>query len=167
MPTGHKWRFFRAGGFDQVRLDSGADLMALDSLDQKLWVALACPTATIHLDPRTLALIDSWQNSPSALQRRVFWYYQGRLRWVGQTPPANTATLLKAIETSITKEEPEVQWAMNFTAGWIGVFDTQYRARCVALGEKTGLYKDQMVSKNCTPDYLPAFIEIESNKRKL
>jgi hypothetical protein len=25
MTTPHKWRFFRAGGFDQVRLDSGAD----------------------------------------------------------------------------------------------------------------------------------------------
>ena len=29
-------------GFDQVRLDTGADLMALDELDQKLWVALVC-----------------------------------------------------------------------------------------------------------------------------
>src|SRR6516164_545652 len=35
----HSWKFFRAGGFDQVKLDSGADLMALDQLDQKLWVA--------------------------------------------------------------------------------------------------------------------------------
>jgi hypothetical protein len=39
----HKWRFYRAGGFDQVSLDHGADLLALDQLDQKLWVALACP----------------------------------------------------------------------------------------------------------------------------
>ena len=29
----HHWRFFRAGGFDQVRLDSGADLMHLGELD--------------------------------------------------------------------------------------------------------------------------------------
>lgn len=28
----------------------------------------------------TIELMNSWQNSPSALQRRVFWYYQGRLR---------------------------------------------------------------------------------------
>ena len=53
------WRFFRAGGFDQVRLDTGADLMALDQLDQKLWVALACPTTGIEFDPRTAALIDT------------------------------------------------------------------------------------------------------------
>ena len=30
---GHKWRFFRAGGFDQVRLETAADLLALDQLD--------------------------------------------------------------------------------------------------------------------------------------
>jgi hypothetical protein len=55
----HGWRFFRAGGFDQVRLDSGADLLALSELDQKLWVALACPVRGIEFDARTLALIDS------------------------------------------------------------------------------------------------------------
>ena len=86
------------------------------------------------------------------------------MRWVGQTPPDNTEYLLSAIETNIAKEEPEVQWAMNFTAGWIGVYDKKYRSRCVAIGEKTGLYKGKMVSKGCTPDYLPEFIAIESEK---
>lgn len=55
----HPWRFFRAGGFDQVRLETGADLLALDQLDQKLWVALACPTTGLAFDPQTLALIDT------------------------------------------------------------------------------------------------------------
>jgi hypothetical protein len=57
--TAYKWRFFRAGGFDQVKLDTGADLMNLDQLDQKLWVALACPTTGIEFDARTAALIDT------------------------------------------------------------------------------------------------------------
>jgi hypothetical protein len=55
----HVWKFFRAGGFDQVRLDTGADLAALDQLDQKLWVALACPTTGLEFDAQTLALIDT------------------------------------------------------------------------------------------------------------
>ena len=59
MNTNHTWRFFRAGGFDQVRLDTGADLMALDQLDQKLWVALACPTTGLEFDKATLSLIDT------------------------------------------------------------------------------------------------------------
>ena len=56
---GHVWRFFRAGGFDQVRLDSAADLQNLQHLDQKLWVALACPTSGLELDAQTLSLIDT------------------------------------------------------------------------------------------------------------
>src|SRR5216117_3697369 len=55
----HTWKFFRAGGFDQVRLQNGADLMALDQLDQKLWVALACPTRGIEFNAKTLDLIDT------------------------------------------------------------------------------------------------------------
>lgn len=118
-------------------------------------------------DKKTVALMDSWENSPSSLQRRIYWYYQGRLRWMGKTPPTNNDELLSKIEKQIQKEEPEVQWAMNFTAGWIGVYDKKNRKRCIALGERTGLYKGKMVSKGCTPEYLPEFIAIESNKRNL
>ncbi len=57
--TPHAWRFFRAGGFDQVRLDRGSDLQRLAELDQKLWVALSCPTQGLELDARTLRLIDT------------------------------------------------------------------------------------------------------------
>ncbi len=117
-------------------------------------------------DKKTVALMQSWENSPSALQRRIFWYYQGRLRWVGQTPPPNTEHLLTSIEERIESEKPEVQWAMNFTAGQIGVFQHEYRSRCIALGERTGLYKDEVVSKNCTPNYLPKFISTQVAKLK-
>ncbi len=59
MASSHTWNFFRAGDFDQVQLDSGADLLALKELDQKLWVALSCPTRGIEFDARTLDLIDA------------------------------------------------------------------------------------------------------------
>src|SRR5260221_2067078 len=55
----HTWRFFRAGGFDQVRLDTGRDVAALGELDQKLWVALACPARGLEFDEQTLDLIDA------------------------------------------------------------------------------------------------------------
>ena len=59
MASLHSWKFFRAGGFDQVQLDSGADLLALKELDQKLWVVLSCPTRGIEFDTKTLDLIDA------------------------------------------------------------------------------------------------------------
>ena len=54
----HSWKFFRAGGFDQPRIDTPADLLAIGGLDQKLWVALSCPVTGTEFDVRTLALID-------------------------------------------------------------------------------------------------------------
>jgi hypothetical protein len=60
MPTGtHRWKFFRVGGVEQVVLKSGADIVNLEQLDQRLWVALACPVKGIDLDPKTLAMIDT------------------------------------------------------------------------------------------------------------
>ncbi len=58
-PTLPHWRFFRAGGFDQVRLDTAAELLHIGELDQKLWVALSCPVRGIEFDARTLAFIDT------------------------------------------------------------------------------------------------------------
>lgn len=117
-------------------------------------------------DKKIIALMESWKDSPSPLQRRVFWYYQARLRWMGNTEHANTEELLSLIEANITDEKPEVQWAMNFTAGQIGKWQEAFRAKCIAIGEKTGLYKDEVVPRGCTPSYLPKFIEIEVAKLK-
>jgi hypothetical protein len=55
----HHWKFFRTGGLDQVTLVSGADLLNLHTLDQKLWVALSCPVKGLELDEATLKLIDA------------------------------------------------------------------------------------------------------------
>ncbi|MCA8964453.1 MAG: hypothetical protein KDC48_06195, partial [Planctomycetes bacterium] len=56
--SSHRWSFYRAGGVDQVSLDDGADILHLDQLDQKLWVALSCPVKGLEIDERTLALLD-------------------------------------------------------------------------------------------------------------
>jgi hypothetical protein len=54
----HKWRFFRSGGFDQVALESGADLEHLSELDPKLWTVLNCPITGLEFDARTAKLLD-------------------------------------------------------------------------------------------------------------
>ena len=57
--SNHRWRFFRAGGFDQALLETGADLTSLEALDQKLWVALSCPVSGIEFDAKSLAFVDA------------------------------------------------------------------------------------------------------------
>jgi 3-methyladenine DNA glycosylase AlkD len=117
-------------------------------------------------DKKFVTLMETWQENPSPILRRWFWYYQARLRWMGRTPPPeNSAELLDFLENNVADAEPEVQWAMNFCACQIGVFEPKLRARCIKLGKKLGLYKDDVVPKNCTPSYLPEFIRIEVAKR--
>ena len=55
----HKWRFFRSGGFDQVRIETAGDFRNLHSLDQKLWAALSCPVRGLEFNLRTLELLDT------------------------------------------------------------------------------------------------------------
>lgn len=110
-------------------------------------------------------MVASWEHRPVALQRRSFWYHQARLRWTGKTEHDNTEQLLEALEARMADEEPGVQLMMNFTAGWIGVFVPQHRDRVAALGERTGLYRDEVVPRGCTPGYLPDFIRVEVGKR--
>jgi 3-methyladenine DNA glycosylase AlkD len=136
-------------------------------MDDRLQLADWLMANQLANDRKLTGLMLSWQNDPSSLRRRIFWYYQGRLRWVGQSPPDNTAELLKAIEEGLLKEEPEVQWAMNFTAAWIGVFDKAYRKKCIEMGNNLGLYKDEVVAKGCSPQFLPKLIAQEVEKRKL
>jgi hypothetical protein len=54
----HRWKFSTVGGVRRVKLSSGADLVHLASLDQKLWTALSCPVNGLEIDANTLALID-------------------------------------------------------------------------------------------------------------
>lgn len=135
--------------------------------DQRMQLADWLMANQLTKNKKLISLIESWQNSPSTIKRRIFWYHQGRLRWVGQRPPGNTADLLAQIEEKMSAETPEVQWAMNFTAAWIGIFDREKRDKCIKIGEKLGLYKDEVVPRGCTPNYLPKFIDIEVSKRKL
>ena len=114
----------------------------------------------------TISLLATWQDNPSPVLRRLFWYHQARLRWVGQTPPDNSAVLMDFLEKHLASAEPDVQWAMNFCAGQLGIHQVEFRSRCIKLGKDLGLYKDEKVARNCTPSYLPEFIRIEVAKRE-
>lgn len=76
--TSHTWKFFRAGGFDQVKLETGADLLNLDKLDQKLWVALACPTTGLEFCTKTAALIDTDKDGRIRVPELI-----AALKWAG------------------------------------------------------------------------------------
>jgi 3-methyladenine DNA glycosylase AlkD len=157
--------------FDKKLLSQAAiELLAIDMLaheeSERNQLADWLLANQLMKDKNTVALLTTWEDSPSSILQRLFWYHQARLRWTGQTPPDNTSELLDSLERKLAKASPDVQWAMNFCAGQIGIHESTFRSRCIGLGEKLGLYKDDPVAKNCTPSYLPEFIRIEVAKRK-
>ena len=150
---------------NQDVLDQMMDDLQANEDGQRLQIADWLMANQLMKSKKLVALLESWENAQSTLQRRLFWYHQGRLRWMGKIPHDNADALLNSLETGLVSAEPEVQWAMNFTAGQIGVHDQPYRARCIELGERVGLYKGDPVARGCTPDYLPEYIRIEAAKR--
>jgi hypothetical protein len=108
----YTWKFFRAGGFNQVVLNSGADLLNLDQLDQKLWVALACPTTGVEFDKTTLALIDTDKDGRIRVPELIT-----AVKWAGGMLK-NPDDLLKGSPTlrpaAINDANPEGKLIANF-----------------------------------------------------
>ncbi len=57
--NGHKWKFVRVGGVDQVVIRDGEDIAHIPELDQKLWVALAMPKKIAGIPAETLDALDT------------------------------------------------------------------------------------------------------------
>ncbi|MEM7330931.1 MAG: DNA alkylation repair protein [Chloroflexota bacterium] len=148
----------------QELMDDLASDLSTNDYEQRNLIADWLLANQLMKSKKTTALIESWDHHPSPILRRLFWYHQARLRWTGQNPPDNTSDLLTSLETNMETAEPEVQWAMNFSAGQIGIHEPTYRDQCIKLGERVGLYKDDPVPRGCTPSYLPEFIRIEAAK---
>ncbi|MEW5739906.1 MAG: hypothetical protein AB1938_13320 [Myxococcota bacterium] len=117
--AGRPFSFFRAGGFEQVRFDSGKDLLALDQLDQKLWVALACPTKGLAFDARTLELIDTEKDGRIRANELI-----AAVKWTG-TLLKNPDDLLKgadalplaAIDDATSEGKRVIEAAKSVLAG--------------------------------------------------
>jgi hypothetical protein len=97
----HSWKFFRAGGVDQVVLSTAEDLANLATLDQKLWVALACPAKGLEFDERTMELLDSDHNGrirPPEILAAVEWL-KDSLKDLGELYELSDALPLASIAT--------------------------------------------------------------------
>jgi hypothetical protein len=99
-----KWRFFRAGGFDQVRLETAQELLSIGSLDQKLWVALSCPVKGIEFDARTLSFVDTDNDGHVRAPDLI-----AAVQWAGErlTQPDVLAQKLAGVPLSAIRSDDE------------------------------------------------------------
>jgi 3-methyladenine DNA glycosylase AlkD len=97
-----------------------------------------------------------WRDDPSTLKQRVFWSVHARS--IRAENHELNEQLLEHIEQELAGATGTVQWNMNWCAAQIGIADERLRSRCIALGERLGLYRDYKVSKGCTSPFLPIWI---------
>lgn len=100
--------------------------------------------------------VAGWRDDPSTLRQRVFWSVQARSVRAGDH--ALNEQLLAHVEQALATAPEKVQWNMNWCVAQIGIADEHLRDRCIALGERLGLYRDYPVSKGCTSPFLPLWI---------
>jgi hypothetical protein len=114
----HDWAFFRASGFDQVKLRNGSDIGALKQLDQKLWTALACPTTGLQFDDRTLAFIDTDGDGRIRAQEIIGAtdWLSARLNSLDILTEAGDSLPLSAIKTSTPEGEQALASAKQILA---------------------------------------------------
>jgi hypothetical protein len=102
--AGHRWRFYRLGGFDQVLLEGAEDIRHLPELDQKLWAALSCPVSGLEFDPRTLAMLDSDADGHVRVQEIL-----AAVRWVSSLLVNLESFLAGTSELPLSAIDPESQ----------------------------------------------------------
>jgi 3-methyladenine DNA glycosylase AlkD len=106
------------------------------------------------------------ENENNTLYCRAGWDMAIVLNKEKQLNTEEKEMLLRIIESILKEAPPIVQEAMNRCLCEIGFRDDKYTDRCIAIGEKLGVYKDMKVSKGCTSSYAPAWINAVVNKKK-
>lgn len=132
-----------------------ADLEAVDGKEQSQlldWLIANVVMKKAPLKSETA----TWRDDPSTLRQRAFWSVQARS--VRAENQELNEQLLAHVEQAISTANEKVQWNMNWCVAQIGIADQALRGRCIALGERLGLYRDYPVSRGCTSPYLPIWI---------
>jgi hypothetical protein len=153
----HRFTFHRLGGLDQVALDTGEDLAHLRELDQKLWVALSCPSRGLEIDARTLALLDTDGDgrirAPEVLAALDF--CKPRLRSLGELIPGQDGLDLASIDDATAEGRAIIQATRRIAekAGKPGALLTCADVKDLSqVYQGTKLNGDGVVTKESTDD---------------
>ena len=110
--------------------------------------------------------MDSWFKHADPRVRKTAWSLAISLNNAKQLTFEQRAAFVDRIENDLLSEEPNTQYAMNRLLCEIAIRFDDLTDRCIAIGERLGLYRDVKVSKGCTSPYAPAWIAAGRRNRK-
>jgi 3-methyladenine DNA glycosylase AlkD len=108
--------------------------------------------------PYAAQLREAWLSSKDDLEGRAGWTLvmsgiQGK-----QFKPEALAHYVDLVERDLADAPPLTQWAMNRVMCETAIRYEAFTDRCLEIGERLGVYKDQKVPKGCTSAYAPEWI---------
>ena len=106
-----------------------------------------------------------WRHNPEDLKGRAGWNLAVDRVQRGACSPDELAILFSEVESGLQAAPAGKQWAMNYCLSMIGIHHDDWTARCLALGERLGVYRDLKVPKGCTSAYAPEWIRVGRAKR--
>jgi 3-methyladenine DNA glycosylase AlkD len=144
-------------------------VMAPDQLTADDFDAMLRPLTFVNLvdeltfnltaeSPVAETLSARWMDSSDALVGRAGWNLLIAKLMDKGSADMDLDALLKKIERELVAAPEHKKWAMNRFMCEVGIRLPDYTARCLALGEKLGVYADMRVAKGCTSAYAPAWI---------
>lgn len=165
---------WQTGNFDAMVL--GVMLMDPKALTEADFEALlARAYAPVLVDELTLRpLCESplaepfciiWRQSPEDLRGRAGWNLAVDRVQRGVCSPDERAVLFAEVESGLQTAPAGKQWAMNHCLCMIGIHHDDWVERCLALGERLGVYRDMKVPKGCTSAFAPEWIRVGRAKR--
>lgn len=110
------------------------------------------------------ALIDCWIESDNALLRRSAWDLILTLILNKEADQMQIHSWLTRIDNGMINETSKAQETMNRALAEVGIHYDEFTDKCMALGEKIGLYKDYKPSKGCESPYAPNWITVLRKK---
>lgn len=109
-------------------------------------------------------LLDKWIMHEDSRYRRASWNMAIILNHDSKLDDAMIEQLLEHIEKNLLEADEMTQFSMNRCLCEIGIRHDRYTNRCIAIGEKLGVYRDMKVSKGCTSAFAPIWISVVRKK---
>ena len=113
-----------------------------------------------------LERLDAWFKHEDPRVRQTAWNLAIVLNNSNQFVFNQRNDFVNRIEHELLDQDHNTQYTMNRLLCEIGIRYDDLTDRCVAIGEKLGLYREMKVAKGCTSLYAPAWIEAGRRNRK-
>lgn len=128
-----------------------SDAKYFDLLDELVFDAI-CEA------PFASEMRDEWMKSSDDIKGRIGWMLVvSGIMSKGYDTEA-LSHIVDLVEAGLKDAPPLTQEMMNRALCEIGIRYEEFTARCVEIGERLGVYKDQKVPKGCTSAYAPNWI---------